>query len=64
MKLPTQNYLSAQNKLLIRTGDTLAFLAANLSEGVFAAHGSDKDPDDAIHAWTQAKENLMGLVER
>ena len=64
MKLPTQNYLSAQNKLLIQTGDTLAFLAANLSEGVFAAHDSDKDLDDAIHAWAQAKENLMGLVGR
>ena len=64
MKLPTRNYLAAQNKLLIQTGDTLAFLVVNLSEGVFVAHGSDKDLDDAIHAWAQAKENLMGLVGR
>jgi len=64
MKLPTRNYLAAQNKLLIQTGDTLAFLVINLSKRVFAAHGSNKDLDDAVHAWAQAKENLMGLVGR
>jgi len=64
MTFSNRNYLSAQNKLLIQTGDTLAFLVVNLSKGVFTAHGSDKDLDDVIHAWTQAKENLMGLAER
>jgi hypothetical protein len=64
MKLPNRNYLAAQNKVLIEAGDTLAFLASNLSKGMFAAHGGDKDLDDAIKDWQQAKKNLMGLVGR
>jgi hypothetical protein len=63
-RIPNRNYLAAQNKNLIRAGDTLAFLAGNLSKGMFAAHGGDKDLDDAIKNWTQAKENLMGLAGR
>lgn len=64
MKLPNRNYLAAQNKNLIRAGDTLAFLVRNLSKGIFAAHNGDKDMEKAIQDWTQAKENLMGLAGR
>lgn len=64
MKTPDRNYLAAYAKNLIRAGDTLAFLAGNLSKGIFAAHGGDKDLDDAICDWKQAKENLMGLAGR
>jgi hypothetical protein len=63
-RIPDRNYLAAHNKLLIQAGDTLAFLANNLSKGIFATHGGDKDLDEAIKDWKQATENLMGLVGR
>lgn len=64
MKTPDRNYLAAHNKILIQTGDTLAFLANNLSKGIFATHCGDKDIDNAIQDWKQAKENLLGLAGR
>ena len=64
MTFPNKNYLSAQNKLLVQTGDTLAFLVTNLSKEVFVPQGNDKDLKKVVRVWTQAKENLMGLAGR
>lgn len=59
MKTPDRNYLAAQNKNLIRAGDTLANLA---KKNVALYPGGDIGLEEAIYAWTQAKENLMGLA--
>jgi hypothetical protein len=62
MLRPNSNYLAAQNKNLIRAGDMLALLAGNLSKTFFSSIGGDKDMEDAIRDWRQAKENLLGLA--